>query len=136
MTGKAVALAVALAIGLVPAAAAARHRVVPLTTVKAPGFGTIVATRRHLALYTWNRERDGKIRCTGDCARAWPPLLVAKDAVVPARVAGVAGRLGTTVRPDGRVQVTLAGRPLYTYRDDTPTRILCDGVDGWTVVHA
>jgi hypothetical protein len=32
--------------------------------------------------------------------------------------------------------VTLNRRPLYTYSGDTPTKILCNGVDGWFVVKA
>ena len=31
-------------------------------------------------------------------------------------------------------QGTFNGHPLYTYHGDTPTKILCNGVDGWFVV--
>jgi predicted lipoprotein with Yx(FWY)xxD motif len=51
-------------------------------------------------------------------------------------VAGVMGTFGEIMRADGRTQVTLDGRPLYTFHDDSPTKILCNGVDGWFVVKA
>ena len=31
-------------------------------------FGRVLATRSGQALYWWNRERDGRVRCTGSCA--------------------------------------------------------------------
>ena len=106
----------------------------PLTTVHSAKLGTVVTTHEHLALYTWNRERDFKVRCTGSCAKQWPPLLVAKGARVPMHVAGVMGDLGSVVRPDGARQLTLDRRPLYTYSGDGPGEVKCNGVDGWFVV--
>ena len=49
-------------------------------------------------------------------------------------VTGVMGTFGEIKRPDGQTQVTYAGHPLYTFHGDTPTKILCNGVDGWFVV--
>jgi len=54
--------------------------------------------------------------------------------MVAKHVAGVMGTFGEIARPDGTTQVTLDGRPLYTYHGDTARKILCDGVDGWLVV--
>jgi predicted lipoprotein with Yx(FWY)xxD motif len=34
------------------------------------------------------------------------------------------------------MQVTYSGKPLYTYKSDTPTKILCNGMGGWFVVKA
>lgn len=133
---KLLALA-ALAAGLLaPAALAMHHEVTPVKAVHAARFGRIVADTKGIALYTWNREADGKVRCTGACAKMWPPLLVMKDDMVVKHAKGVMGTLGTVTRPDGHVQVTLNGRPLYTYVGDTPTKVLCNGVNGWYVVHA
>ena len=108
----------------------------PVIKVNAPKFGAIIATQGHLALYTWNKEKDKKVHCTGACATTWPPLTIAAHTMVEKHIAGVMGTFGTIVRPDGKTQVTWDGRPLYTFHGDTPTKILCNGVGGWYVVKA
>jgi predicted lipoprotein with Yx(FWY)xxD motif len=134
---KLAALAALAAAVLVPTAAAGmHHEVAPVKAKQTAKFGAVVATTKGVALYTWNREKDGKVRCTGACAKMWPPLLVMKDDMVVKHVKGVMGTLGTVRRPDGHVQVTLNHRPLYTYAGDTPAKILRNGVDGWFVVRA
>jgi predicted lipoprotein with Yx(FWY)xxD motif len=99
-------------------------------------FGPILATKGKKALYYWNVEKQagGKIRCTGACARAWPPLIVRSRASVPRKVAGISGTFGTIRRPDGRLQVRHNGLPVYTYAHERPEQVLCDDVDGWFVV--
>ncbi|MFI5054366.1 MAG: hypothetical protein ACHQDE_08390 [Acidimicrobiia bacterium] len=108
----------------------------PVIKVNTPKFGAIIATQGHLALYTWNKEKDKKVHCTGACATTWPPLTIAAHTMVEKHIAGVMGTFGTIVRPDGKTQVTWDGRPLYTFHGDTPTKILCNGVGGWYVVKA
>jgi predicted lipoprotein with Yx(FWY)xxD motif len=99
-------------------------------------FGPILATRAKKALYYWNVEKraGGKIKCTGACARAWPPLIVRSRASVPRTIRGIPGRFGTIRRPDGRWQVTHRGLPVYTYAHEKPEQVLCDDVNGWFVV--
>jgi predicted lipoprotein with Yx(FWY)xxD motif len=75
-----------------------------------------------------------KIRCTGSCARLWPPLLVKSRASVRKRVAGIGGTFGVIRRPNGRLQVTHNGLPVYTYAHEGPRQVLCNNVDGWFVV--
>jgi len=108
----------------------------PAVKVKNPSFGNILQSRNRLPLYYWNVEKraGGKIRCTGECARVWPPLVVKSRAAVPRTMRGVKGRFGVVKRPDGRLQVTFRGLPLYAYHDDPPNTVLCDNVDGWFVV--
>ncbi len=126
-----------LVIGVLSAQAfAARSDAKPVVVVKAPKFGAILSTQGHLALYTWNKEKDKKVHCTGACAATWPPLVVPNGTMVAKHLAGAMGTFGTIVRPGGKTQVTWDGRPLYTYHGDTPTKILCNGVDGWYVVKA
>jgi predicted lipoprotein with Yx(FWY)xxD motif len=116
------------------AAAATRDTMAPVITLKHKQFGTVLATPKRLALYTWNRERDFRVHCTGACAKAWPPLLVAKGERVPMHIAGVMGDLGTVARPGGARQLTLNRRPLYRFSGDGPGEVKCNGVDGWFVV--
>lgn len=134
-----VAAAVALAMLVTPVALPARAvdeaSPAPVIKLKARGFGNILATRGRKALYFWTAEkRDFKIRCTGACARAWPPLIVRSAKVVPRKLAGIKGVFGTIRRPDGKLQVTWNRLPIYTYAHEGPNQVLCDDVDGWFVV--
>ena len=108
----------------------------PVVKWKTASFGQILATRDHLALYTWNKEKGLKVKCTGACAKTWPPLTIPHGTMAPKHIAGVMGTFGDVMRPDGKTQVTYNGHPLYTFHGDTPTKILCNGVDGWYVVKA
>jgi predicted lipoprotein with Yx(FWY)xxD motif len=108
----------------------------PAVKVKNRAFGNILQSKNRLPLYYWNVEKraKGKIRCTGQCARVWPPLVVKSRTAVRAQVPGIKGKFGVIRRPDGRLQVTFRGLPLYAYHDDPPNTVLCDNVDGWFVV--
>jgi predicted lipoprotein with Yx(FWY)xxD motif len=125
-------LAAAAALGT-QALAAQRRDATPAIAWKTAKLGLILTTKQHLALYTWRREAKGTVRCTGACAKAWPPLLVPRGTMLAKHVMHVMGTFGTIRRPDGRTQVTIDGHPLYTFADDSPTKILCNGVDGWYV---
>jgi predicted lipoprotein with Yx(FWY)xxD motif len=105
-------------------------------TIHDAKLGTVVATPTRQAIYRWTREPVGTVRCTGACARLWPPVLVRRGAVVPMHVAGIMGDLGTIRRPDGTRQLTLDRRPLYTYAHEKPGQVLCNNVDGWFAVKA
>jgi predicted lipoprotein with Yx(FWY)xxD motif len=128
-----IALALAAAF-LVPAAAAAPA--VPVTKIRAAGFGTVLARSDRQALYYWQVEKraGGKIRCVGTCAALWPPLLVRSALAVPKRVAGIRGTFGVIRRPNGRLQVTHNGLPVYTYVHEGPGEVRCDNVGGWFVI--
>ncbi len=121
---------------LASAALAATRDSTPVVKWNTAKFGAIIATKGHLALYTWKKEADKKVHCVGACANTWPPLTVAHGTMVAKHVKGVMGTFGEIMRADGRTQVTLDGKPLYTFNGDSPTKILCNGVDGWFVVKA
>jgi len=70
------------------------------------------------ALYTSEQERSGKVACTASCTEIWLPL-AAPGSGRPTAGDGVSGELGTLKRPDGSRQVTLGGRPLYRFAEDT-----------------
>jgi len=111
------ALAAALAT-ILPASASAAA---PAVSVRSSQYGRILFDSRGFVLYAFTADARGRSRCTGACARAWPPYIVKKSPT---------GRLvGTTRRADGSLQVTYAGRPLYYYVGDRrPGQILCQNV--------
>ena len=83
-------------------------------SVKHGKLGAIVATgSRHMTVYLFAADHGAASACSGTCAKVWPPLLGH-----PTGTGLPAGRLGTITRPDGTVQATLAGHPLYTYAKD------------------
>jgi predicted lipoprotein with Yx(FWY)xxD motif len=135
LTRRTVATAL-IALAVVPlAAGGAEQTRAPVLKQKAAGFGTILATRGHKALYFWDVEkRDFKVHCTGACAKAWPPLVVKSRAAVPRKIKGISGTFGTIRRPNGALQVTWNRLPVYTYAHERPYQVLCDDVDGWFVV--
>jgi len=55
--------------------------------------------------------------CTDTCTTIWQPLLT--NGAPTAGTGVTASMLGTFTRPDGSVQVTYNGWPLYTYTQDT-----------------
>jgi predicted lipoprotein with Yx(FWY)xxD motif len=128
------AVIVLAAVCAAPVAAGAQRAAV---TIKPSSFGRILFDGRGFVLYAFTRDRHGKSSCSGACAAAWPPYIVKSGARAGAGIA--ARRLGTTRRPDGSLQVTYAGRPLYYYVGDRrPGQILCQGVSEyggiWRVV--
>jgi predicted lipoprotein with Yx(FWY)xxD motif len=128
--------AFALALAFVPAAMTMAAGRAPVIRYKDDRFGAVLATPKKQALYYWSVEKraGGKVRCTGSCAKAWPPLIVSSRAVVPRRIPGISGTFGVVRRPGGRLQVTRNRLPVYTYAHERPEQVLCDNVDGWFVV--
>jgi predicted lipoprotein with Yx(FWY)xxD motif len=89
-----------------------------IATSNVSGLGTVISDGQGFTLYHLKTEVNGAIKCTGSCASVWPPLLVTGSGQATAGD-GVSGQLGTVTRPDGGVQVTYDGLPLYTYSGDT-----------------
>ena len=117
-------LAVAVVLAAMAAAIVATAvSAAPRPTVKVAqtaGLGKLLTTSSGLTLYHYIDEKagSGKIDCKGACAQLWPPLLVSVGAKPTAGPGLTAAKLGTVKRPDGKVQVTYAGIPLYRYAPD------------------
>jgi predicted lipoprotein with Yx(FWY)xxD motif len=108
-----VALLAALLMAASAAYAAGRLPIVS-TMHSARLHGTILVNRSGHTLYNLSVERRGRFICTNSaCVSLWHPLIVAKG-VKPAGSVP----LGTIMRPDGRMQVTYKGAPLYTFVQD------------------
>jgi predicted lipoprotein with Yx(FWY)xxD motif len=90
------------------------------TTVQvrnAGSSGKVLTDGNGRALYASDQEASGKLVCTtSDCTAIWTPLLVADGK--PTGPSSITAMLGTIARADGRIQVTLDGRPLYTFTFD------------------
>jgi predicted lipoprotein with Yx(FWY)xxD motif len=87
-------------------------------------FGTLVTDARGLTLYRSDRDsaRPPTSRCTGACLETWRPALATDTPIV---VVGIDPTLvGTIPARGGGRQLTLAGRPLYTFAKDRPGQVL------------
>jgi predicted lipoprotein with Yx(FWY)xxD motif len=79
-------------------------------------LGTILIDSQGMTLYHLSGEQSGKFICTSSaCVGVWHPL-IAPSGGTPS--GGEVGSLGTVKRPDGTVQVTYRGTPLYTFTGD------------------
>lgn len=108
-------------------------------TVRAQNVGTmgmVLVDSSGRTLYYLKGESASSIQCTGSCASNWPPLLIASG-TKPTAGAGVSGNLATVKRPDGGIQVTFDGMPLYTFQGDSgPGQASGQGVSNFFVATA
>lgn len=103
--------------GLKQRTASARTATPVVSAASAGTLGTILVDQSGFTLYRFAPDGTGKTTCTGSCASAWPPLTVPTPHVVAG--AGVAAAaLATITRPDGSLQVTFEGMPLYRFSGD------------------
>jgi predicted lipoprotein with Yx(FWY)xxD motif len=78
-------------------------------------LGTILVDSEGMTLYHLSGEQNGKFICTSSaCLGVWHPL-IAPSSGAPS---GEIGSLGTVKRPEGTMQVTYKGTPLYTFTGD------------------
>ncbi|GAA2459007.1 hypothetical protein GCM10010191_93870 [Actinomadura vinacea] len=82
-------------------------------------LGSVVVDNDGRTLYRYDRDRarPSASTCTGTCTRMWPPVrwtptLRASGGVNPASV-------GRVRRPDGTLQLTVNGWPMYRHAQDT-----------------
>jgi predicted lipoprotein with Yx(FWY)xxD motif len=124
-----VALAIAAVAGLASAALVGLAVAKTLTLQVAKGASvtdqsgsikteSIVVNAKGRAVYTLSGDTTRHPKCTkaSGCFSFWPPVTVS-SAKGLSKAAGVKGKLGTFKR-NGIIQVTLSGRPLYTFAND------------------
>jgi predicted lipoprotein with Yx(FWY)xxD motif len=111
----AVAAPILVAALLASGAGAATHKGAALK-LRQTGLGRVVVDSHGRTLYMWSHDRRAKSTCYGACARSWPPLVTRGKprAAMGARSA----LLGTTMRKDGKRQVTYRKHPLYYFSRD------------------
>jgi predicted lipoprotein with Yx(FWY)xxD motif len=105
------------------------------------GVGNVLTDSSGKALYTPDQEADGNVRCSGACTSFWTPLAAGSGSTAPM---SNEANLGVLQRPDGTKQVTDNGKPLYTFKLDSPGNVKGDGFSDdfgsqhftWHVAHA
>jgi len=80
------------------------------------GLGKILVNSKGRTLYLFKKDIGTKSMCTGACAVDWPPLVVIGKPLVGS--GANASLVGTSMRSDGKRQVTYNGHPLYLYVGD------------------
>ena len=134
VAAAAVAALAAASFALHPAAThAAQSKGAVVSTAKT-SLGRILVTSNGRTLYLFEKDRNGKSACSGQCAVFWPPLITSGKPIVTGGAR--ASLIGTTRRADGRLQVTYNHHPLYTFVKDTkPGQTNGEGVNafgaGW-----
>jgi len=115
-------IAAAVAVALTVAACGARATAGTTTvgTKQIGGVGKALVDASGMALYTNDQEASGMVLCNGTCTSVWRPLTIAHGS--PTGTTG-GGALGVLTRSDGTRQVTLNGKPLYTFYLDQPGKV-------------
>jgi predicted lipoprotein with Yx(FWY)xxD motif len=115
--GAAVVLALA---ALVPAIALGSPSLTVRGALSAPLSETVAVSPSGRTLYALSGESSHHLLCkSSTCAALWPPLTVSSRHTRLKAGPGVHGTLALLRRPNGALQVTLRGRPLYRYAGDT-----------------
>lgn len=104
---------------------------VVVRSASSPSFGIVLTGPNGMTLYTHAADTATSSTCIGACATAWPPLETKGQ---PTAGAGVTGQLGSLTRPDGTIQVTYGGLPLYYWQGDTKAGDATgNGVEGFSI---
>ncbi|MEV6260052.1 SCO0930 family lipoprotein [Streptomyces sp. NPDC051784] len=93
-------------------------------------LGKVLTDSEGFTLYRFDKDstEPPKSNCDGDCAKAWPPV-PAEEATAAAGTG--ADAIGQVIRPDGSRQLTVGGRPVYRYAEDSsPGEAKGQGVGG------
>jgi predicted lipoprotein with Yx(FWY)xxD motif len=84
--------------------------------------GGMMVDQKGMTLYTFDKDKDGKSMCMGECAKNWPPMMAPMDAKPM-------GEWKPMKRDDGTMQWTYDGKPMYTYKmDSKPGDMKGDGM--------
>jgi len=94
---------------------------VPLATTTISSLHkTVITDGAGRTIYVLSPETTTHLLCTSSaCLGAWPPVTVSSASQLTHAFPGISGRLGTVKRPDGTLQLTVDGHPVYAYAGDS-----------------
>ncbi len=93
-----------------------------VSTKSIGGVGTVLVDSTGNALYTNDQDTASKIACTGQCLSFWIPLKASSGGQPASSDSSVQAKLGVM-----QGQVTLGGKPLYTFVQDSPGKVTGNG---------
>jgi predicted lipoprotein with Yx(FWY)xxD motif len=114
-----VALAALAVLGSVVALAGATASITMKSTVNSALGSSILVNSAGRTLYHDSAEKKNTVKCLAACLKEWVPLVVTAGAKPVAGTGVTASKVGVFKRPDGKMQVTYAGFPLYLYAGDS-----------------
>jgi predicted lipoprotein with Yx(FWY)xxD motif len=113
----AAAVAVALTVAACGSRASAATGPTTVATKQISGLGAVLVNAAGLPLYANNQDSAAMVRCNGSCTSVWRPLTVATGSPTGTSSASA---LGVISLSNGMRQVTVNGKPVYTFRFDKP----------------
>lgn len=80
-------------------------------------LGKVVVDGKGMTAYYFDADvkDSGTSTCTGACAAAWPAI---EASTTKPKVSGITGTVSTIKGVDGGRQITIDGRPIYTFVGD------------------
>jgi predicted lipoprotein with Yx(FWY)xxD motif len=97
-----------------------------VVSVKSVDKSDVLTNSQGKTLYTANVEKGGQIMCTGQCTSFWMP---ADGSAAQAKTAAADLNLnvGVVKRPGGSDQLTLDGKPLYSFTQEGAGKLTGNG---------
>ncbi|HMK91998.1 MAG TPA: hypothetical protein VK576_03275 [Thermoleophilia bacterium] len=86
------------------------------------GIGAVLVSSTGMPVYANEQDKSASM-CNGACATIWQPVTVKGT---PTET-GTNGTLGTITRTDGSKQLTVNGKPVYTFVEDHPGQVNGNG---------
>jgi predicted lipoprotein with Yx(FWY)xxD motif len=114
-----VAVTALAALGVAVGLAGATASITMKSTLNSALGSSILVNSAGRTLYHDSAERKNTVKCLAACLKEWLPLVVTSGAKPVAGTGVTASKLGVLKRPDGKMQVTYAGLPLYLYAGDS-----------------
>jgi predicted lipoprotein with Yx(FWY)xxD motif len=97
-----------------------------VVSVKSVDNSDVLTNSQGKALYTADVEKGGKIMCTGGCLSFWQPA-DGSAAQAKTAAADLNLKIGLVKRPDGTDQLTLGGKPLYSFTQEGAGKLTGNG---------
>jgi predicted lipoprotein with Yx(FWY)xxD motif len=97
-----------------------------VVSVKSVDNSDVLTNSQGKTLYTADVEKGGQIMCTGGCLSFWQPA-DGSAAQAKTAAADLNLKIGVVKRPDGKDQLTVGGKPLYSFTQEGAGKLTGNG---------